>query len=982
MRILSWNVNGLQASIKHGDFEQFRKLETLDVICLQETRTQTRPVVFKDYYHYWNAAEEKKYSGTLTMTLVKPLEVIYGIGVKELDTEGRVLTVDMGDVYVVNVYVPNSQRGPEREEYRRKWDAGFHTFLTDLAETKPVIVCGDFNVTMSRIDIYEENERMNLAEQGYISDERSNLIGLMEDGFVDAYRYLYPDQKNAFTWWSNRRCKREEDRGWRLDYFLVGEPIMDRIEYVVHHQEIKGSDHCPIVLSCAVDDEEYQERYTEAVRMREETKAEEARLTRQWAYRKRHFEEYRVKLSEMQAEMSMKSSMRLNSEVKELQERMLDDIRFKCLAVEKVSATSAPPGVDDVKWKTDADKMRAVHALDWRTFNASEKRIIEIKAKNTGKVRRTGILTYHDKAMSILLKWTFSPIEEACADRSSFAFRPGRTRQDAAIAIANLFTGGVDSPSLYVYVDIMGCYANVQHKWIMGNVPLPKKPLRSLLKSGQIFEGELFPSGEAGISEGSPLSPDVANFVLDGMPRAIYNALYGKTTDIDYANGAMVRYADDVIVAVRTVADAKVVVAAIEKFLRPRGLAISQEKTCVGSIYDGLTVIGFEIKKDMLDMVIRPKEDSVTRFKCSIHDYIINFGGSRRDLIAGVNKRLSGWAGQYRFCDSFDSYRAIDAAVQESLLEAAVAKNPKTPMKKLIERYWYTDENNESWYALRDDKTVRINHLTDTLLIAPRRSRTNVNPYIEKSYFESKRKSEEVDRVNGKYRTVFEKFGGKCFYCGQPLLIDQPKTLICIDDRKKDALWNSAYVHTICVQNDFQFIQTIEDVDGITDYDVYEMLERLSESGTVVRDRELPEGFKYIRLYEYFGRCTKPKVMLHFKDIEEILGFELSEGMKRNRTQWYQRKGEFRIADAWVRQGYKMKRFYRDQQKVQFVALFEDAERAVLPPEITEQKLPKQAKYEIEHFCHSLVKKYALGNEQLDPSTRKGKKKGTEISIG
>ena len=597
MQILSWNLNGLKACIKRNDFEQLRKLPPLDVLCFQETRTQEKPIVFKDYHHYWYPAEAKKYSGTLTLSLVKPLNVIYGIGVPELDKEGRVLTIDLGSVYVVNTYVPNSQGGPDREDYRRDWDVAYHNFLFGLASEKPVIACGDFNVTMARIDVYEENMRIDWAEQGYISDERSNLQSLLDDGFTDAYRFLYPEEKNAFTWWSNRRYKRNEDRGWRLDYFIVSNVLQPQIRNVIHHQEITGSDHCPIVLDCAVEDTDYASKYSSALAKKEANENEERRLAQLWNNRQRQFEKYEKKLASIQAEISLYTLLRDNGEVLKRQIRIMDDIRFKCLAVNKVAKASAPPGVDDVKWKTNADKMRAALDLEWRNYKASPKRIIEIKSKNTGKVRRTGILTYRDKAMSILCGYTFSPVEEAYADRSSFAFRPGRSRQDAIVAASYLFNGN-DAPLYYVYADIRGFYAALQHKWIMQHVPIVKDVLHAFLKAGHIFDGELFPSGDAGISEGSPLSPSIANFTLDGLQKAIYNGLHGRYSDIDYPNGAMVRYADDVIVAVRSMEDAKIVVATIRKFLEPRGLVLSEEKTKTGNILDEIELIGFSMKKE------------------------------------------------------------------------------------------------------------------------------------------------------------------------------------------------------------------------------------------------------------------------------------------------------------------------------------------------------------------------------------------------
>ena len=966
MRILSWNLNGIKACIRNGDFEQFKKLPEIDIMCFQETRTQDKMQVLKDYHHYWYPAEQKHYSGTLTLTLVKPMKVIYGIGNNELDKEGRVITIDMGKLYVVNTYVPNSQGGPAREEFRRKWDSVYSRFMRNLAFEKPVIACGDFNVTMARIDVYKENERISQTEQGWISDERNNLQNLIDMGFVDAFRYLYPDEENAFTWWSNRRYKRNDDRGWRLDYFFVTEENAEQIMDVKHHQEITGSDHCPILLEYENRDEAYDIQYSEAISDKHNREAEERRLGLMWANRQRHFKKYEEQLAIIQAEITAYTTMRRYDEVRERQMRIMDDIRFRCLAVNKVAKVAAPVGVDNIKWRTNAEKMQAAIDLDWRGYEAKPKRMIEVKAKQTGKVRRTGILTYRDKAMSILCGYTFSPIEEAYGDRSSFAFRPGRSRQDAALAIANLFEGK-DAPDIFIYLDIKGFYATLQHKWIMKHVPIVKDVLHSFLKAGHIFERELFPSSDYGISEASPLSPMVANFTLDGMQRAIYLALHGKVKDIDFEDGAMVRYADDVIVAVRTPDAARMVLSAVKEFLEPRGLIISEEKTLAGSIWSGFETIGFFIKKEVYGISIRPKLDAVLRFKCGIHEFIMNCNSSQREMIETLNKKLKGWAGQYRFCDAYDSYREIDVAVAASLLEAATLRHPKMQTAKLIKKYWYTDGGGEKWYALPKEKDVRVIHLRDTLLTSQRRCRTDINPYLQIDYFQAKKRADDIDRVNSKYRPVWEKFNGKCLYCGRPILPEHPKCLVTIDHKKPEALWNSAYVHEICVLSDYQFLMTVEDVDGITDYDVFEKLKRISISGTTILDKGLPLDWKYMKLYEFFAESTKPRIMLTFKQIEEILGFELSDSVKTTSQSWYPRKFMHKMADAWILQGYKLERLYMKQQKALFVAQFEDAELINIPPEILDRKVPINAKHEIEHFLQSIIKKYGLTQEDVIP---------------
>lgn len=226
---------------------------------------------------------------------------------------------------------------------------------------------------------------------------------------------------------------------------------------------------------------------------------------------------------------------------------------------------------------------------------------------------------------------------------------PGRSRQDAIVAVENLFSGK-NAPEYYVYIDIKSFYATIQHRWLLSHVPIKKEVLSEMLNAGLLFSGELFPSYGSGISEGSPLSPAIANFTLD-------------------------------------------------------------------------------------------------RFKCSLHDYILSFRHSQRDLIEGVNKSLSGWAGQYKFCDAYESFREIDSAVQESLLEAAIRHHPKMQKAKLLNHYWYTDTSGVSWYSLECDRSVRVIHLRDAIFFAPNRSRTDINPFFQADYFTKKRREEEMQHI-------------------------------------------------------------------------------------------------------------------------------------------------------------------------------------------------------------------------------------------
>ena len=246
MKILSWNLNGLLSCIKHESFTPIAQLLP-DVVCLQEIRTQQEPTIISDYIHFWHHSQRDGYSGTATLTRREPIRAIYGFDGAHPDPEGRLLTLEFPETYVVNAYVPNSQKNLKRHAYRMEWDAALQNYVSMLSEDKAVIICGDFNVAREDIDVYEENIRQYWAEQGYASDERSSLETLLEMGFTDVYRYFNPGVR-SYTWWSNRLNKRTEGRGWRLDYFIVSNELLPRVTAICHLSDITGSDHCPILI--------------------------------------------------------------------------------------------------------------------------------------------------------------------------------------------------------------------------------------------------------------------------------------------------------------------------------------------------------------------------------------------------------------------------------------------------------------------------------------------------------------------------------------------------------------------------------------------------------------------------------------------------------------------------------------------------------------------------------------------------------------
>lgn len=247
MKFVSWNVNGLRACVNKGFLESFHSLQA-DVFCLQETKMQPEQLALAlpGYKQYWFSAQKKGYSGTAVFTRYLPLTVKYGIGAEQYDIEGRAITLEYTDFYLVNTYVPNAQQGLARIDYRMAWEDAFRCYLQNLAKEKPVIVCGDFNVAHSEIDL--KNPGSNHKSAGFSDAEREKFTRLLAAGFVDSFRSIYPALTGQYSWWSYLRKARERNAGWRIDYFLVSLAWQDKIAAAAIHSEIMGSDHCPVSL--------------------------------------------------------------------------------------------------------------------------------------------------------------------------------------------------------------------------------------------------------------------------------------------------------------------------------------------------------------------------------------------------------------------------------------------------------------------------------------------------------------------------------------------------------------------------------------------------------------------------------------------------------------------------------------------------------------------------------------------------------------
>lgn len=248
MKLISWNVNGIRACVQKG-FETFFEEMDADVFCIQESKMQEGQLELElpGYYQYWNYAQKKGYSGTAIFTKKEPLSVVYGIGIPEHDQEGRVITLEFEEYFFITVYTPNSKNELQRLDYRMEWESDFLAYLKKLEEEKPVIFCGDLNVAHKEIDL--KNPKANRKNAGFTDEERGKFTELLEAGFIDTFRYFYPDMVDIYSWWSYRFSARTRNAGWRIDYFVVSESLKERLQGAKIHTEVLGSDHCPVELT-------------------------------------------------------------------------------------------------------------------------------------------------------------------------------------------------------------------------------------------------------------------------------------------------------------------------------------------------------------------------------------------------------------------------------------------------------------------------------------------------------------------------------------------------------------------------------------------------------------------------------------------------------------------------------------------------------------------------------------------------------------
>lgn len=950
MKIVSWNVNGIQACRRKG-FIKFLDKCNADIVCCQEVKSRCL-LNTPGYQAYWNLSNRTNYSGTLVLTKKQPLSISDELEIPGFDDEGRFLSLEFKDYYVINVYVPNvNPNSPaDRPDFRHEWDKALKNYLAKLS--KPYILCGDMNVAREYIDVYPDNQRNSPEPSLFISDEREGFEELMKLGLVDVFRAFYPGKEGAYTWWGPK-TNRIENKGSRLDYFLVSENLFEFIQDVKHYPEVMGSDHCPISLKIRnISTKKTVENETLATLWN----------TIDWA-------KMRVKLFEKQRQLAEAADMRNWSEVTRLQEEIVSSYEARVLAVKSVSDADSAAGIDGIRWKTPDELMSAVLSLSPRNYHPLPQRHFRIVAKN--KPLDLLVPAAKDKAMLLLYVYALDPVAEALGDKKSFFSRKGRSTFDVNSYIVEAMQEEGDAGfavNYAVIADVKAFFSNVIHKKLVERIPMDKTVLQKFLDCGVVKDGELF-LPDKGISFASSLSPILGNMLLDGLQSYIYDNLYPHG-GVNYANGNVIRFADDLCIFAKTRGDADRILNVVRKFLEERGLRLNQAKTHIANLAIGFDFLSRHYQRQNGIVKVCPSEGSMIEFEYQLKELIENYRGTQRGLIDKLNQKLSGRATYHLIGDAYDQFRHIDTLVNGLLLDRMRRKHPRWKQDTILRKYWIRDEG-DYIFALPDEPTHRVIQLAPLPIVKHKPCRPDFNPYTDEEYALILQRKRDVQKIRGKYKSVWNRQNGKCAYCSLPMLPDQDVEVVEICMGMGKNVHNLQYIHASCAFGIFPEA----DFNGKEHLDLFAILSDLLDPAPI-------ENSPYWELSEYFRKAKKPAFTLTFKQIESILGEQLPWEAYFFEAFWYDTESphtspfwssegfpfrtlkpthsDFQISDAWTLQGFKIKGLYLGEERVVFRQEVKNTSGVTIPRAITQKRLPNELVYKLEKMLRKFVEDNGL----------------------
>lgn len=667
------------------------------------------------------------------------------------------------------------------------------------------------------------------------------------------------------------------------------------------------------------------------------------------------FDRAEKKIKKWQKDLTLAILGKRQDNAKYLSEKIVNSMEARYLAVREVSEINTPAvGVDGVRWVTSVDKMNAVFSLSSKDYKAKNYKRFVITDTKTLKERRVNIPAMQDRAMQILQMYALNPIEEATGDKKSFAYRKGRSALDAHALIMHALIEK-NAPQYVVICDVKSYYDSISHDWLLKNIPMNKHVLYQFLKAGIVFNNELFPPEETGISLGCNISTILGNMTLDGIQLMLYDLQEGKEK-IDYYDGYAIRFADDILITARTFESANLFLNKVKEFVNVRGLKLSDEKTYITTVNQGFDFLSRHYYKDHNIVRCKPSDKAVTKLESDLM-MLINSQKkwSQKKLIDTINHKLSGWATYHRVEESLVEFKHIDNVVTALLIKLMKETHPKTAMGVLTKKYWYLDDRNRQVFALKTDRNVKLMKLEDVVLVNHKRLNTNMNVYLDEDYFKDRNINQDIQKVSNKYKTIWERQDGKCYYCDSPIKINQYKRIVVknltVND---DTIRNMAYVHEYCVNSDTTYINI--DNANITGVDINELISGINDIDIL---KAQTQNSKYSKLYEYFARCTKSVFCISFSELEKIIGCKLCKSLYETESYW-RAKGKNLISNCWLRNGYKIKRIFLKEKKITFVRAKKQLSKIEVPEKLLSSSIPKPAKDEIERFFDYIIDKYGL----------------------
>jgi len=674
-------------------------------------------------------------------------------------------------------------------------------------------------------------------------------------------------------------------------------------------------------------------------------------LEKQWAtYDWKAAELY---VGQLQRTLAMIAYSRDLEKLDKVQRKLVSSFEARMLAVKRISENASSAGIDNVKWRTDYDKMCAVNQLDIRNYEAKPLRYFILKDKKSNKERCVGVPTLKDRAMHYLWSLALEPVAESWADYKSFGFRKGRGTSNAHAHLMNALNDP-ESGSWILVADVFSYYESISHKWLLDNIPMDKSILKQFLKAGIVLpNGELFPV-EEGISLGCSLSPILGNMTLDGIQKELYD-LQGESIR-EYKNGWCIRFADDMVILANSKVDAEKFRSVISNFLEARGLKLSPEKTKIVNLNSGdeFTFLARTYYKRDGIVHCKPSQKSRDRFRKGLDELLFNPNKkwTQKSIITEVNQKINGWASYHRIEEAKDAFNELDSFVSAEILRLVMKMYPNLTKREIRDKFYWQASDGKYIFSLNSNRDCKIINMFDIPLIRGREIDVGKNYFTKKKYFEMLSEKVEIENATGKYKELWKRQNGTCAICSRKIQDYQGRKVIFRKHSKDKTINNMVYIHKLCEESELAYVYgNLGDLNVQTTMEVIQEIQEIADG-----NKKVDKSSKFDKLKVYFQNEKKKKITLTYLGIERILGSKLCSSAYKSKAYFYNNGN---IAKSWTSANYQITNFDFENQKITFEKT--KRQKSIVPiPKFMFDPLPKQAVAELEEFYRNFTIKYKL----------------------